>query len=126
MSKLESLLPNSTVKGILLDSLVTVINVQWFGSTAMELTFKTTTGEVANELPYPHGEPHVGVIASAGPKLYFGFSGLSILAKMDGSQGDPHWETIYFLGTLKYLTACLRQITSLLNPCRGQASEVQQ
>ena len=51
MSKLEDLRPNAAVRGILPDGLVTVVNAQWFGSEALELTYKTSTGKVANELP---------------------------------------------------------------------------
>jgi hypothetical protein len=72
MSKLETLLPNSTVKGILPDSLVTVVNVQWFGSTALELTYKTTTGKVANELLYRHDEPRIEVVELARPWSFDG------------------------------------------------------
>lgn len=53
MSKVEALLPISTVKGIFPDSLATVVNVQWFGSMAMELTHKVTTWKVAIELFHP-------------------------------------------------------------------------
>ena len=62
MSKLESLQPNSTVRGILPDCLVTVVNVQWFGSAALELTYKTPAGKVANELLYRHDESRVEVV----------------------------------------------------------------
>lgn len=72
MSKLETLLPNSTVKGILPDSLVTVVNVQWFGSTALELTYKTTTGKVANELLYRHDEPRIEVVELGCPWSFDG------------------------------------------------------
>jgi hypothetical protein len=72
MSKLETLLPNSTVKGILPDSLVTVVNVQWFGSTALELTYKTTTGKVANELLYRHDEPRIEVVELGRPWSFDG------------------------------------------------------
>jgi len=72
MSKLETLLPNSTVKGILPDSLVTVVNVQWFGSTALELTYKTTTGKVANELLYRHDEPRIEVVDLGRPWSFDG------------------------------------------------------
>src|SRR6476661_9257128 len=76
MSKLETLLPNSTVKGILPDSLVTVVNVQWFGSTALELTYKTTTGKVANELLYRHDEPRIEVVQEGRPWSFDGNGGL--------------------------------------------------
>ncbi len=40
MSKLEDLQPNASLRGVLPDALVTVVNVQWFGSEALELTYK--------------------------------------------------------------------------------------
>ena len=63
MSKLEDLQPNAAVRGILPDCLVTVVNVQWFGSEALELTYKTPTGQVANELVYRHDEPRMAATA---------------------------------------------------------------
>ena len=49
MSKLEDLRTNASVKGILPDALVTVVSTQWYGSEALELTYKTAAGRVANE-----------------------------------------------------------------------------
>ena len=54
MSRLEDLRPNAAIRGILPDGLVTVVNVQWFGTEALELTYKTAAGRVANELLYRH------------------------------------------------------------------------
>jgi len=34
------------VRGVISDALVTVVNVQWYGSEALELTFKTAAGKV--------------------------------------------------------------------------------
>ncbi len=53
MSKLEDLQPSAAVRGILPDALVTVVSVQWFGSEALELTYKDPDGRVANRLLYP-------------------------------------------------------------------------
>ena len=50
MSRLEDLTPAASIRGILPDSLVTVVSVEWFGSEALELTYKTPAGKVANEL----------------------------------------------------------------------------
>lgn len=72
MSKLEALLPNSTVKGILPDALVTVVNVQWFGSTALELTYKTVDGKVANELLYKHDESRIEIVELGRPWSFDG------------------------------------------------------
>ena len=72
MSKLEALKPNATVRGILPDSLVTVVNVQWFGSSAIELTYKTPAGKVANELLYRHDETRVEVVELGRPWSFDG------------------------------------------------------
>jgi hypothetical protein len=69
--KLENLQPNAAVRGILPDSLATVISVQWFGSEALELTYKTPGGKVANELLYRHDEPRLEV-EEQGPSSFDG------------------------------------------------------
>ena len=50
MSRLDDLQPNAAVRGILPDSLVTVVGVQWFGSEALELTYKTPAGKVNRKI----------------------------------------------------------------------------
>jgi len=72
MSKLEDLQPNASVRGILPDSLVTVVTVQWFGSEALELTYKTPTGRVANELLYRHDETRIEVADHGRPWSFDG------------------------------------------------------
>src|ERR671914_1705880 len=76
MFKLESLQPNAAIRGILPDSLVTVVNVQWFGSEAVELTYKTPTGKVANELLYRHDEPRIEAVEQGRPWSFDGDGGL--------------------------------------------------
>ena len=70
--RLEDLTPNSAVRGILPDSLVTVVNVQWFGSEALELTYKTPTGKVANELVYRHDEARLELVDQGRPWSFDG------------------------------------------------------
>jgi SNF2 family DNA or RNA helicase len=72
MSKLEDLQPNAAVRGILPESLVTVVSVHWFGSAALELTYKTPTGRVANELLYRHDEPRLEVVEQGRPWSFDG------------------------------------------------------
>lgn len=72
MSRLEDLTPNAAVKGILPDALVTVVSVQWFGSEALELTYKGATGRVANELLYRHDEPRIEVVERGRPWSFDG------------------------------------------------------
>src|SRR6516164_9262232 len=63
MSRLEDLQPNASVQGILPHCLVTVVSTQWFGSEALELTYKDPAGKLANELLYRHDEPRLEVAA---------------------------------------------------------------
>ena len=72
MSRLEALLPNAALRGILPDALVTVVGVQWFVSEAVELTYKTATGKVANELLYRHDEDRVEVVEQGRPWSFDG------------------------------------------------------
>lgn len=72
MSKLEDLRPNASVQGILPNCLVTVVSAQWFGSEALELTYKDPAGKVANELLYRHDEPRIEVAEQGRPWSFDG------------------------------------------------------
>src|SRR5215475_13232817 len=72
MSSLEALQLNAAVRGILPDCLVTVVSVQWFGSEALELTYKNPTGRVANELLYRHDEARLEVVEQGRPWSFHG------------------------------------------------------
>ena len=70
--KLEDLRANAAVRGVLADSLVTVVSVQWFGSEALELTYKTPAGKVANELLYRDDEPRLEIVEVGRPWSFDG------------------------------------------------------
>jgi SNF2 family DNA or RNA helicase len=70
--RLEQLQPNATIRGVLPDTLVTVVSVQWFGSEALELTYKTATGKLANELLYRHDEPRLALVEEGRPWSFDG------------------------------------------------------
>src|SRR2546426_2986225 len=72
MSKLEEVQPSASLRGILPDALVTVVSVQWFGSEALELTYKDPAGKVANQLLYRHDEPRVEVVHKGRPWSFDG------------------------------------------------------
>lgn len=72
MSKLEDLRPNAAVRGILPGSLVTVVTSQWFGSEALELTYKTSAGRVDNTLLYRDDEPRIEVVEQGRPWSFDG------------------------------------------------------
>ena len=73
---LEDLTPGTTIRGILPDATVTVVSVQWHGSSAIELTYKTPEGKVANELLYRHDEPRIEVVQEGRPWSFDGDGGL--------------------------------------------------
>ena len=72
MASLEDLKPNASLCGILPSGLVTVVNVQWYGSQALELTYKDATGKVADELLYRHDEPRLDVVEEGRPWSFDG------------------------------------------------------
>ncbi len=72
MSRLEELRPSAAVRGIVPDSLVTVVDVKWFGSEAVELTYKTVAGRPANELLYRHDEARIEVVEQGRPWSFDG------------------------------------------------------
>ena len=85
MSKLEELKPNAAVRGVLPDCLVTVVTVQWFGSEALELTYKDPAGKVANELLYRHDEARIEVVEQGRPWSFDGDGDLFRLVSEGGS-----------------------------------------
>ena len=52
--------------------MVTVVSVRWFGSEALELTYKTASGKVANELLYRHDEPRLEIVEQGRPWSFDG------------------------------------------------------
>ena len=70
--QLEDLKPGASVRGVLANGLATVVSVQWFGSEALELTYKDSSGKVANELLYRHDEPRLEVAEQGQPWSFDG------------------------------------------------------
>ena len=70
--RLEDLQPNAAVSGVVPDALIAVVSVQWFGSDALELTYKAPSGRVANELLYRHDEPRLEVVEKGRPWSFDG------------------------------------------------------
>lgn len=67
VTRLEDIQPNASIRGVLPNCLVTVVSVQWFGSDALELTYKEPSGRVANELLYRHDEARIEVVEEGRP-----------------------------------------------------------
>ena len=55
------------MRGILPNCFVSVISAQWFGSDALELTYKDPTGKVGNELLYRHDEQRFEIVEEGRP-----------------------------------------------------------
>ncbi|MGC1718495.1 MAG: DEAD/DEAH box helicase [Isosphaeraceae bacterium] len=79
MIKLEELQPGAAIREIIPDAMVVVVSVQWFGSEALELTYKTHTGKVANELLYRHDELRLELVEQGRP---WGFDGDGALFRL--------------------------------------------
>jgi hypothetical protein len=72
MAALEDLKPNASLRGVLPTSMVTVVSVQWYGSEALELTYKDPTGKVLNELLYRQDEPRIEIVEEGRPWSFDG------------------------------------------------------
>ena len=67
MLRLEELRPNAVVRGILPERQVTVISGQWFGTSALDLTYKDSDGKLGNTLLYRSNEPELSIVEEGRP-----------------------------------------------------------
>src|SRR5271166_3557426 len=72
MTKLEDLKRGATVKGILPDCLVSVVDVKWYGSAAVELTYKDSGGKPSVVLLYRDREPTLEIGETGRPWSFDG------------------------------------------------------
>ncbi len=72
MARLEDLTRDAIVKGVLPDALVTVVDVRWFGSSVVELTYKDANGHVGSELLYRDREPVLEIATRGRPWSFDG------------------------------------------------------
>src|SRR4051812_45841745 len=72
MVRLEQLKTGSSIRGVLPGGLVTVVSVQWYGSEAVELTYKDATGKVGNELLYRDRESDLEIVEEGRPWSFDG------------------------------------------------------
>ena len=70
--KLEDLQPGATIRGILSDSSITVVNVQWHGSDALTLVYRGSNGRIADEILYRHDEPRLEIVEAGRPWSFDG------------------------------------------------------
>ena len=72
MSKLEDLKPEAAVRGILPDTLVTVVSVRWHGSDAITLTHRSPTGQLGEQVLYRDDESRIEVVEQGRPWSFDG------------------------------------------------------
>ena len=61
MAHLEDLKPGVKVKGIVPGQSVTVVDVKWHGSTAVEIFYKRADGQPGTQLLYRNDEPNLEI-----------------------------------------------------------------
>jgi hypothetical protein len=72
MARLEDLQRGASVKGILPDSLVTIVDIKWHGSNVAELTYKDAQGRPQNELLYRDRESSIEIVSAGRPWSFDG------------------------------------------------------
>ena len=70
--KLEELQQRVVVRGLIPDMSVSVVGVQWFGSDALTLTYRTQAGKVAEEILYRSDESRLEVVQEGRPWSFDG------------------------------------------------------
>lgn len=67
MVQLEELTRGTTLKGILPNSLITIVDSQWHGSDVVELTYKDASGSLGNELVFRDRELTLEIVTEGRP-----------------------------------------------------------
>ena len=72
VATLEDLKPGAAIRGILGNAAVTVVSAQWYGSDALELTYKTPEGTAGNRLLYRNDEADLEIVEAGRPWSFDG------------------------------------------------------
>lgn len=67
MARLEELTVGTNVRGLAGDAPVSVVAVKWYGDAVLEITFKDTLGQLANQLLYREDEEKITVVDKCMP-----------------------------------------------------------
>ena len=76
MAALEEIARGSAVRGILPDGIVTISDVRWIGTVAIEVTYKDSAGRLGNELLYRDREPTLEIAEIGQPWSFDGDAAL--------------------------------------------------
>ena len=74
--RLEDIQSQCALRGVYPDGAVTVVNIEWYGADALELTYKTPDGAVGNELLYRQDESRLEIVSRGRPWRFDGDGGL--------------------------------------------------
>jgi superfamily II DNA or RNA helicase len=74
MATLEAITRGAAVQGILPEGLVTISDVRWIGTVAIEVTYKDTAGRLGSELLYRDREPTLEIVQAGRPWSFDGDS----------------------------------------------------
>src|SRR5690625_4553203 len=69
---LEDLTPGTSVRGIRADSLVSVVQVEWYGTSAVNLTYKAPGGQISAEVLYRDDEARLEIVEQGRPWSFDG------------------------------------------------------
>ena len=94
--RLEDLTPGAVVSGVTSNGLVAVVAVKWYGSNAINLTYRTDDGHIADQLLYRDHEARIGLREASSA---YGFDGDGHLFKLAAEalrirmagRFDPMW-----------------------------------
>jgi len=70
--RLEDLQPNASVRGVHPVHLVTVVSVQWYGTEAVGLTYKTPIGKIQDQILYRSDEADLEIVEEGRPWSFDG------------------------------------------------------
>ena len=70
--KLEDLQAPAAVRGIVADSLVTVVSARWMGAEAVELVYRTAGGELGSQILYRDDEARLEIVEQGRPWSFDG------------------------------------------------------
>ena len=70
--KLEDLQAPAAVRGVVADSLVTVVSASWIGAEAVELVYRTAGGELGSQILYRDDEARLEIVEQGRPWSFDG------------------------------------------------------
>lgn len=113
MAKLEDIKKDATVKGILTEQLVSIVETKWHGSDALEVVFRDSSGKHDSQILFRDRESTIDVITAGQPWSFIADGNLLKLAS------EAHRIRLAYL-----FDPLLAVHTSLVRPLPHQISAV--